>query len=72
MEPVLKLGCDLHEVVVIKFNIFTALIDCPNIDLPIRQAKIIGSSAVEISPDAKGLQYEGSFEACADMYDSVF
>lgn len=71
MEAILKFGSDLYKVVVVEFNILRALIDSPYIDLPISQAKIIGCSSIEIPPNSKSLQNEGSLEACTDMYDSV-
>ena len=69
---VLKLGCDLDEIVVIEFNFFWGVEACAYVDGGVGEAEVVVSFAVEVSFDAEDLEDEGSFEACANVDDSVF
>lgn len=71
MGSVFELGCDLNEVVIIELDLFGTFVSGSDVDLSISKAEVVGALAVEIPLDSKGLQNEGSFEACADVYDGV-
>ena len=71
MEPVLELGGDLHEVIVIELQIMVTLIIGADVDRPVSHAEVEQPAAVEVSPDAEGLQHEGPLEARADVDDGV-
>lgn len=71
MEPVLKLGCDLHEMIVIKLQIMLALIIGTDVHRTISHAEVEQPAAVEVSSYAEGLKDEGPLEASTDMDDGV-
>ena len=71
MGSVFELGCDLNEVVIIELDLFGTFVSSSDVDLSISKAEVVGALAVEIPLDSKDLQNEGSFEACADVYDGV-
>jgi hypothetical protein len=62
----------LNEVVVIEFNIFRAFIDCADINFSIGEAKIKGSSAIEVSSNTKDLKDKRALKSCTDVDDGVF
>ena len=71
MEAVLKLGGDLHEMIVIELQIMPALIICSNVDRAVSEAEVEEPAAVEVAANAEGLQDEGPLEASADVDDGV-
>lgn len=71
MEPVLKLGGDLHEMVVVELDVMRALVIGADVDRPVSDAEVEEAAAVEVAADAEGLQDEGPLEASADVDDGV-
>lgn len=71
MKSIFKFGGDLNEVVVVEVNLLLALVSRSHVDLSVCEAEVVSGSTIEVPFDGKGLEDEGSLEACTDVDDCI-